>query len=1295
MDRPTVRVGSPMPITPKERRRSTYTDLLTAFNSQKSPTSVTHARRSSARLTRDQPLAQAPRESSASPDPLFGNQPLASPKVVIPRRAPETPSSSEMLNDSSSFAQSEDDTPKRSLRPRRNRPEVDYAETPREDRSSKRNKRENKNILLSDMLDESPRKGTTARSKSNATTRTQIRSDIALHTKVKRDAFLYRHSDFFLPLLPSNNYVTKLGRQNHGAFVSYRELEEQPKGVTATLKPYQLSGLSFLAHMSDNGMPCMLGDEMGLGKTLQTLSLFQLLEQRQKSKSVENRPYLVVCPLSVVNSWVIEARRWTPALKVLRFHGPKAERDSLKKVATGHTDRYGNETARSKRRTGDRRRASNKIISLEEDDNDEVYKIVVTSYETFVSEQSWFKTAFVWRYIVLDEGHKIKNHTTNISQALQNIRAEYRLILTGTPLQNDLHEMWALLHWLLPDVFMENTADLFKSSFDLSRGQVDTSVMDNARRLLELLMLRRMKNSPGVNLNLPPKEEVLLYVPLTPLQRFWYLRLLTRSGDALLEDLFAGVKDKEKDALRQDLDEEKKIKALEEVEAKVANEPLTNGDVWGETRQLMKQSLEIERQEQKKSDWTKLMNLVMQLRKCCSHPYLLPGVQPEPYFLGGHVIRASGKFIVLEKLLRDLIMKRKKKVIIFSGFKNTLNLCEDLLNMIGNHGESFRYLRFDGGTERARRNLDIRLFNDISTDYMAMLVSTRAGGLGINLTAATEAIFLDEDWNPQITLQAEARAHRIGQTKPVTIYKLCTQGTVEEQMMGRIRKKLYLSAKITESMKSVHGTPTTGKKSRTSNDDDKPHLDVSQLKSLVRRGAQTLTHPEIDVTDMLSWDLDTILEKCRDRPSDLHVPEDNSADEQQWLSSMEKVETAVFDGRRFQKNLDSEQGGAVRLDLVRNDRRKGKNTTVMIDGYAVNKESLNCDDWEAVPTLAGKDPRLADPVKEKKKSIINQDHCQTCWDGGELWICSLCPRSYHQNCLTQEQRIVHKLNTQFCCPQHMCADCSKKTTEAGGMLYRCRFCPLAFCEDCLNFDRATLIGGSLPEYELLDYGEANQAFFVKCHVCADVHDAEPDMKEFCDEQAHEFQRAWQEHLTKEQALEQIAQNKAAAGSPPPSRRASTIKIDADDDDDTSIFPPGLSLQPPRLTRASPRGKKTRDALSDTSSSIDLTDATTINTSTTTSLSTPRDVPNFPSGYFTQPKNVTGQLRFGAVSRSAVSTPGSVQSAPAGSGRKRRAAAAASSQDVADAVGGLGLERPKRQRKRTSRALEGDWFPEWV
>ena len=233
-------------------------------------------------------------------------------------------------------------------------------------------------------------------------------------------------------------------------------------------------------------------------------------------------------------------------------------------------------------------------------------------------------------------------------------------------------------------------------------------------------------------------------------------------------------------------------------------------------------------------------------------------------------------------------------------------------------------------------------------------------------------------------LQAEARAHRIGQTKPVTIYKLCTQGTVEEQMMGRIQKKLYLSAKVTESMRDIHSThmPKPKKKGReiTAANEDMPQLDTSQLMSLVRRGAQALSHPDIDVNEMLNWDWATMLENCKDKPTDIHVSEQTQAgivvkedDEKRWLAQMEHVESRVFQGKKWSKAKDICGYSDINREWAREERRKGKNTTVMVGGFAISKESMMCGDWEAVPTLAGKDPRLAEPKREKKPSIVNQE----------------------------------------------------------------------------------------------------------------------------------------------------------------------------------------------------------------------------------------------------------------------------------------------------------------------------------
>jgi SNF2 family DNA or RNA helicase len=978
------------------------------------------------------------------------------------------------------------------------------------------------------------------------TARQRLRDDIAAQTKAKANNFLATHKDLFLPLLPANNYVSKLEPQE--PIVKYEELDAQPDGVTATMKPYQLSGLSFLVYLHNNGFSGILGDEMGLGKTLQTLSLFQYLEERDQKLgaiSEERRPYLVVCPLSVLNSWVNEARKWVPNLKILRFHGTVSERDRLKRVALGEEDMFGNETTQARDRKASRKAGIAVSRVPGENPDSQSYKIVVTTYETFMAEQSWFKHSFIWRYVVLDEGHRIKSRVTNISTALRSVASEYRLILTGTPLQNNLLELWSLLAWLYPDVFTESTSALFKDSFDLSRGKASRQFMDHARSLLELIMLRRMKDSKGVDLNLPPKEEVLLYVPLTPMQRFWYTRLLTRVDDAILDDLFTDIQSKEKEAL----DKDKQYEALQvEVEKSQGNSNAEKPNQWQETADIMRRALEKEQTEEgAKNAWQKLMNLVMQLRKCCSHPYLLPGASPDPYYLGDHVIRASGKFILLEKLLRKTIYNDGKKVLIFSGFTQTLDCCEDLLTLIGDYGRGFKYLRLDGNTQRARRNLDIRMFNNSNSEYKVMLLSTRAGGLGINLTSAEDVIFLDEDWNPQITLQAEARAHRIGQTKKVTIYKLCTQGTVEEQMMGRIRKKLYLSAKITESMRTKFGESA---KKASATPEDMPQMDTTQLKSLIRRGAQTLSHPDIDVTEMVSWDLETMFQKCRDRPADPLTNFDASAaevDEDKWLSTMERIECAVFDGKRHQRQIQAEEiseANVLPQSISREDRRKGKNVTVMVDGFAINKESLNCADWEAVPTFAGKDPRLAD-VKRERRTIAHEGHCLACFEYGDLVQCKGCPRSYHKACLEPEFQAKCAALGGFFCAQHECVDCSKKTGDAGGLIFRCRWCENGFCEDCLDWDKAELIGENLPEFEMLGEGPNAGAFYIKCPSCKEGIEEDEGRKQWVASMETSYREQHELWLKKrDEEQKKLAKEHEAAQKKENMNRKSTSKVPA-------------------------------------------------------------------------------------------------------------------------------------------------------
>ncbi|USP78906.1 SWI/SNF-related matrix-associated actin-dependent regulator of chromatin subfamily A member 5 [Curvularia clavata] len=1145
---PVITLGSPQPITPprRQRRGGQLQDLLAQFGSQSSVESATKKRRLLSQQKDEQmspiPDCDTGRKRSlrrqtaghhAALDSNTEDEPLhSSKKDTRPESIPAGPSPEDSEDELAPSAR----PGKTSNRIAAYKEELKMEKRKRERANTeglRRSTRGRRSIILESdtMPTPSLRQQKAAPSPKLNTIRNRLRDDIAKGAKARANNFLVANKDFFLPLLPKNNKVAKLVAEGKAQpIIEYEEIKEQPKGVTAVMKPYQLSGLSFLVHLYNNGFSGILGDEMGLGKTLQTLSLFQYLEELDQQKGVvseEPRPYLIICPLSVLNSWVTEAERWVPELGVMRFHGAMSERTRLKRVAAGLEDMKGNETSRARHRK-QLRKAGQKLSNMPARAPSDSFKIVVTTYETFQAEQAWFKHSFAWRYVVLDEGHKIKNSSAQISTALKSVSAEYRLILTGTPLQNNMLEMWSLLTWLYPNVFDARTETLFRESFDLSKGKANKQTMTDARRLLELIMLRRMKDSPSVNLGLPPKEEVLLYVPLTPMQRFWYTRLLTRIDDGVLNEVFAGGKEKEKVSIEHEMKETQLLHKLEEMDQAISAGNI--GDEWAETAKILQEAVAKEETDTSasKGAWKKLMNLVMQLRKCCSHPYLLPGVGPDPYYLGDHVIRASGKFILLEKLLKHTVLDQGKKVLIFSSFTSTLDCCEDLLSLVSNHGERFKYLRLDGSTARARRNLDIRLFNQADSDYNVMLVSTRAGGLGINLTSAQDVIFLDEDWNPQITLQAEARAHRIGQTKKVTIYKLCTQGTVEEQMMGRIRKKLYLSAKITESMQNIHGNQSTGNK-KASIDEDMPQMNTSQLMTLVRRGAQTLSHPEIDVKEMVSWDLDTMMKRCRDQSADLtDVAANTEVDEDKWLSTMERIECAVFEGKRHQRNTDDSYAGTSSRNILpetvtRDDRRKNKNTTVMVNGFAISKESMGCGEWEAVPTLAGKDPRLAEPVREKRREFDHEDHCLECFEeagDGKMVECKGCPRAYHFDCLDPHYQAKAKnAFGNFHCSQHNCWDCGKSTTDAGGLMFRCRWCPQGFCEDCLDWDKTELIGENLPEFEVLDEEAMPTGFYIKCPSCIKLAEKDKDHKAWIEEMEkmyYDERVAWLQEREKKQ-----------------------------------------------------------------------------------------------------------------------------------------------------------------------------------
>uniref|UniRef100_A0A3N7G1C6 Helicase CHR10 n=1 Tax=Populus trichocarpa TaxID=3694 RepID=A0A3N7G1C6_POPTR len=488
-------------------------------------------------------------------------------------------------------------------------------------------------------------------------------------------------------------------------------------GVTATLKPHQLEGISWLIQRYHLGVNVILGDEMGLGKTLQAISFLSYLKVHQKSPG----PYLVLCPLSVTDGWVSEIDKFTPKLKVLRYVGEKEHQRSLRKTIHEHV----------------KESPSSSNVSLLP------FDVLLTTYDIALVDQE-FLSQIPWHYAIVDEAQRLKNPKSVLYNVLiDQFLMPRRLLMTGTPIQNNLTELWALMHFCMPLVF--GTLDQFLSTFreaaDASSDHDATKVKRQFKTLKSILksfMLRRTKSRliECGNLVLPSLTEITVMAPLVSLQKKVYTSILRKELPKLL-------------ALSSSA-----------------------------------------------SNHQSLQNMVIQLRKACSHPYLFPGIEPEPYEEGEHLVKASGKLIILDQLLEKL-HDSGHRVLLFAQMTHTLDILQDFLEL-----RKYSYERLDGSVRAEERFAAIRSFSGQSgrsgsesdqNSSFVFMISTRAGGVGLNLVAADTVIFYEQDWNPQVDKQALQRAHRIGQMNHVLSINLVTRHSVEEVIMQRAKRKLQLS----------------------------------------------------------------------------------------------------------------------------------------------------------------------------------------------------------------------------------------------------------------------------------------------------------------------------------------------------------------------------------------------------------------------------------------------------------------------------------------------------------------------
>uniref|UniRef100_A0A9J7Z003 SWI/SNF related BAF chromatin remodeling complex subunit ATPase 2 n=1 Tax=Cyprinus carpio carpio TaxID=630221 RepID=A0A9J7Z003_CYPCA len=479
--------------------------------------------------------------------------------------------------------------------------------------------------------------------------------------------------------------------------------------INGTLKQYQIQGLEWMVSLYNNNLNGILADEMGLGKTIQTIALITYLMENKRL----NGPYLIIVPLSTLSNWVYELDKWAPSIVKIAYKGTPSMRRSL----VPHL------------RSGK-------------------FNVLITTYEYIIKDKQ-ILAKIRWKYMIVDEGHRMKNHHCKLTQVLNtHYVAPRRLLLTGTPLQNKLPELWALLNFLLPTIFKSCSTfeQWFNAPFAMTGERVDLNeeetilIIRRLHKVLRPFLLRRLKKE--VESQLPEKVEYVIKCDMSAIQKVLYRHM---QGKGIL---------------------------------------LTDGS---------------EKDKKGKGGAKTLMNTIMQLKKICNHPYMFQHIEesfaehlgfPNGIISGPDLYRASGKFELLDRILPKL-KATNHRVLLFCQMTSLMTIMEDYFAY-----RNFLYLRLDGTTKSEDRAMLLKKFNDEGSQYFIFLLSTRAGGLGLNLQAADTVVIFDSDWNPHQDLQAQDRAHRIGQQNEVRVLRLCTVNSVEEKILAAAKYKLNVDQKV-------------------------------------------------------------------------------------------------------------------------------------------------------------------------------------------------------------------------------------------------------------------------------------------------------------------------------------------------------------------------------------------------------------------------------------------------------------------------------------------------------------------
>ena len=644
----------------------------------------------------------------------------------------------------------------------------------------------------------------------------------------------------FENLLGTSVTTAKSLKAAENAAIATGQTGPAPTGLT--LHPYQKEGVRWLINKLIHKQSAILGDQMGLGKTIQTA----VFCDAAKHLGVLSGPVLIVAPKSTIPNWTGELKTWCPTLDCVTYTGGAAAREALRKVDFPFPS--------SKRDSLDKNSMGKQSgYGWRKSGGGSFTDVVLTNYEIAIHDASVFRSVH-WGAIVVDEGHRLKNQNSRLMKTLLSLNAPWRCLLTGTPLQNNLEELFALLHFLDPKQFSDpkNLANQFTeqaqrvaggkddsgldrksgsgSDSDRSDGYSDTSDTSNNNKLsfelkklhglLEKHMLRRLKKD--VLKGLPKKRKIEVSCPLTPFQREVYADVLARNHLSLNSTINAT----QRTTLNNTLKELQKVcnhpflyPAAEQDAFKAARRS-------GLASKLAKDATKLRKiYREKIARENEMLRLIGGVagslgggpgsfpigQDSASSP-TSPTLPLEP--LPATLLRtSSGKMQLLSKLLPEL-RKKGHRVLLFCQMTRMLDILDDWLRASGVGMERDTsdptgirtkrvFARIDGQTPSTTRQRVIDAFNAENSNLFLMLISTRAGGLGLNLATADTVILYDPDFNPFVDEQAQARAHRMGQRKEVCVYQLVTAATVEEKIVDLAKSKRAIERLVVRQGKDV------------------------------------------------------------------------------------------------------------------------------------------------------------------------------------------------------------------------------------------------------------------------------------------------------------------------------------------------------------------------------------------------------------------------------------------------------------------------------------------------------------